>query len=81
MEITITSINFVYQNGLSGAITGVKLSFNTPTDNTYVASGYITVPTVEYFANATSMEALGNIVRERIIEDLTVEEEAPTPAE
>ena len=43
MEITITSINFVYQNGLSGAITGVKLSFNTPTDNTYVASGYISI--------------------------------------
>lgn len=78
MEITITSINFVYQNGLSGAITGVRLSFNTSTERTYVTSGYITITLMEYFASATSMEGLSDIVREKLIADL--EETASAPA-
>lgn len=69
MRMTITGINFNYDNGFEQEYTSVNLSFVT-SGSTYSISGPVTVSKEDYQAASGSNEQIKGLIKQTIINDL-----------
>ncbi|GIN93301.1 hypothetical protein J22TS1_43520 [Siminovitchia terrae] len=69
MKITITGINFNYENGFDKEFTSVDLNFIT-SGAQYSLSGPVTVSKEDYQAASISNEQLRSLIKQTIVNDL-----------
>lgn len=69
MDITVTSINFNYENGYNADYTGVNLYFAN-SGQSFNLSGYITVTNEEYLSAASDINQLKSLIKQHIINKL-----------
>lgn len=69
MRMTITGINFNYENGFENEYTSVDLNFIT-SGATYSISGPITVSKEDYQASSANNDELRALIKGKIVEDL-----------
>lgn len=69
MKMTITGINFNYDEGFDQQFTSVALSFIT-SGASYSINGPITVTKDEYQASSANNDELKTLIKGKIIEDL-----------
>ncbi len=69
MRMTITGINFNYENGFENEYTSIDLNFIT-SGGTYSISGPITVSKEDYQQSSGSNEQLRALIKQQIINDL-----------
>lgn len=69
MRMTITGINFNYENGFDEEFTSVDLNFIT-SGATYSINGPITVSKDEYQASSANNDELKKLIKAKIAEDL-----------
>lgn len=66
MNITITAINFNYDNGYGKDYTGVNIHFSNSGD-TFTLSGYITLTNDQYNEAAGNIESMRTLVKDEIV--------------
>ena len=76
MRITVTNINFNYDN--NNELQGVNLYFSS-TGATFNINGYVEVGKDEYLTAATNMNKLADIIRSKVIETISETTEQTTP--
>lgn len=77
MRITVTNINFKYSNDDSNEMQGVNLYFSS-TGATFNINGYVEAGKDEYLAAATDMNKLADLIKSKVIENLSETTEQTT---
>ncbi|MEK3909629.1 hypothetical protein [Oceanobacillus sp. FSL W7-1309] len=72
MRITITGIQFKYDNGFDKEYTGVELNFITA-GKSYSFNGPITVSKEDYQASSANNDELRALIKQTVIADLQAE--------
>lgn len=69
MDVTVTSINFNYENGYNADYTGINLHFAN-SGQSFNLSGYITVTNAEYLSAAGDINELKSLIKQKVIDKL-----------